>query len=113
MNVEWKVTMEPVEGNTSGTDEKNEGGVVVYLQNVSGSPTEKREVSRVAYNRKNGSQPKVGFDKALIKEVEKARTTATMINSLQSEFEAAKKAADALRVKAVTATPSGGRTALR
>lgn len=79
---DWGVVAEPTKsGNTEGASGKNEGGLIIYL--VKGA--EKREVTRVAYERKNSTRPKVKFDKQLQVELEKAQHAADIVNELEQK----------------------------
>lgn len=108
---EWTVTCEPVEGNTTGTDKKNEGGLIVKLVRLTidpGGETKREEVehSRVAFARKNSKQPKKKFDEALKAEIETARHAAEETNKLErqvAEAEARARRAQEALDKAVAA----------
>lgn len=93
---EWKVVAEPVGEN--GTDEKNQSGLRVVL--IRGK--NQHEVGRVGFRRQNTSQPKMGFDKALQKMLDKAQKSADTMNRLNEEarnavLEAERRAADLRR----------------
>lgn len=73
----WSITAEPEGKNTSGADELNEGGLILYLS----SNGSRQEVSRVAFVRRNSRNPSVSFDKQLAAEIEKARAARDLLNS--------------------------------
>jgi hypothetical protein len=90
----WRIVVEP-EGKNPGappppvegaeqTDEipqgTNEGGMIVYLADDGGHS--KREVSRVAWVRRNGANPDVAFHEQLRAEVDKAKQAIDLINEL-------------------------------
>lgn len=107
MNEQWRVTLEPMEGHDD--DGNNIGGVGVFLVRELPPPTlpdprpsetatsyrtrvetiieswaadreVRREVSRVAYDRKRSENAKQAMEKVLGKEVEKATSIADKIN---------------------------------
>lgn len=107
MNEQWRVTLEPMTGHDD--EGYNIGGVGVFLVRELDPPRlpeprtsetavayrqraqdlidswasdreVKREISRVAYDRKRGEQSKQGMEKVLGKEVEKAESVAEQIN---------------------------------
>lgn len=83
----WRVNAEPINGNTEGTvDHKNEGGVVIALTDGLVS----REVSRIAYKRRHGSERRRFKDQFLF-EVATAQEAADVMNDLQ------RRARDAVR----------------
>jgi len=71
----WKVVMRP-EGNNpapdpdaeEGSQGRNEGGMVIYLENAG----VREEVSRVAFVRENSTHPDVSFTDALQAEMNTA-----------------------------------------
>lgn len=73
----WHIIVEPVEGNTTGVDEKNEGGMAVYLSNYGGA---KQEFSRVGFARRHTRNPSVSFRRQLEDERDKARDAITVLN---------------------------------
>lgn len=72
----WNIMVEPVEGNTTGTDEKNEGGMAVFL--ISGSA--KQEFSRVAFSRRHSRNPNTSFRRQMEDERDKARDALVVLN---------------------------------
>lgn len=78
----WKILAEPQGDNTSydaGTAE-NKGGIVIYL--VETNNYIKQEVGRVAFERKNSTNPRVKFETQLDKEIAKAQKAIKVINDL-------------------------------
>jgi predicted nucleic acid-binding Zn-ribbon protein len=73
---QWEVLLDPVDGNSSGTSGVNEGGLIVYITDGE----KRKELTRIAFNRKNSSQPKKSLDKAISEEVKAAQLVADRIN---------------------------------
>lgn len=83
----WKVVMRPEGRNPAldpdaeeGSQGRNEGGLVIYLEN--GGVRE--EVSRVAFVRANSTHPDMDFKTALAGEIETAQTAVTALNDMLS-----------------------------
>lgn len=75
----WFIEVAPKAGNETGTDERNEGGMVIYL---APNDTETRqEFSRVAFVRRNSSNPDASFERQLSVEISKARAARDLLNS--------------------------------
>jgi hypothetical protein len=83
----WTVICEPVEANPDDTG-NNQGGLVVYLTNGD----RRKEVSRVAYVRRNSKNPKTSFEKQLRKEMDKGAMAAKTINDANAAVTEAQKA---------------------
>jgi len=66
---------------------ENIGGMVIYL--VNNRTGTKEEVSRVAFVRRAGTNPRVSFDKAFQKEIAKAQTAAAALNQQATTQEGA------------------------
>ena len=78
----WKVVLEPRDENPDEeTGGQNVGGIVIFLDDGS----DKREVSRVAYVRRNSKNPRVSFKKQLAAEVEKAQISADQLNGADAD----------------------------
>lgn len=85
----WRVVAEP-EGNNPGLIDrakaatgvgdsgKNAGGMIIYVTDGSS----KKEVSRVAWIRRNSKNPKVSFEKQLKVEIDKAREAVRVLEDL-------------------------------
>lgn len=72
--------MEPEGANAVNADEKNEGGVVIYVADADGR--NRQEVTRVGFARRHTRNPHVSFDAQLEHEVGKARTAVRVHNEL-------------------------------
>jgi hypothetical protein len=63
----WTVSLRAGGGEPGSDTGNNQGGLVVYLTNGD----RRKEVSRVAYVRRNSKNPKTSFEKQLRKEMDK------------------------------------------
>lgn len=72
----WHVICEPKEGNATGSDRTNQGGLIIYLTNGQ----EKSEFQRVGYERRHTSYKTTTFKAKLREQMEAAESAATELN---------------------------------
>lgn len=73
--MKWEVQTTPVPENPSA-EGKNESGIVIHLTRG----TERVEVSRVLFVRRNAQNKSVGFKRQLLKELDKAYEAVEILN---------------------------------
>lgn len=76
-----------VEPKTKGKkDGSNESGVIIYVQRVDGSYSNKEEVARVAFVRANSSNKRVAFKTQLKKVTADAQAAIEIINEMDDKL---------------------------
>jgi hypothetical protein len=84
----WKVVMRPLGNNPApnadaedGEQGRNEGGMVIYLENQS----VREEVTRVAFERANSTHPDVSFRDQLAHEMQTAHDAVAALKEMLSD----------------------------